>query len=110
MRHDGTETWYRCVKLGKGISRIEIEEETTRDIYAKLWTLTKGRRVRKRRYEIAEGEHVFQIDEFLDRDLVLCEVELGSEDEAVELQEWLASLVVRVVTGEPEYVNVNLAR
>ena len=61
MRHADTERWYRCVKLGKGISRIEIEEETTRELYAKLWALTKGKRVRKRRYEIEEGGHVFQI-------------------------------------------------
>lgn len=110
MRHDGTERWYRCVKLGKGISRIEIEEETSREIYAKLWPLTKGRRVRKRRYELSEGEHLFQIDEFVDRELFLCEVELRSEHERVELPDWLAPLVVRDVTGEAAYVNLNLAR
>lgn len=110
MRHGGTERWYRCVKLGKGISRIEIEEETSREIYVKLWPLTKGRRVRKRRYEITEGEHVFQIDEFVDRELFLCEVELRSEHERVELPDWLAPLVVREVTSEAAYVNLNLAR
>ena len=52
----------------------------------------------------------WQIDEFRHRDLVLAEIELDSEDEAVTFPSWLAPFVEREVTLEPEYVNINLAK
>jgi len=106
---DGTR-WYRTVKLGAGVSRIEVEEETTERIFRTLWRLTSGRRVRKRRFRVRHGDRVWEIDRFRDRLLVLAEVELPREDTPVEIPEWLARVVVREVTGEPEYVNLNLAR
>jgi CHAD domain-containing protein/CYTH domain-containing protein len=109
-RKDGEERWFRTVKLGSGLSRIEVDEETTREIFAKMWPLTKGRRVRKRRFVVPEGDLVWEIDLFLDRDLVLAEVELPTEDTLVPLPAWLAPLVVREVTDESAYVNLNLAR
>ena len=53
---------------------------------------------------------MWEVDEFTDRDLVLAEVELPSEDVEPRLPEWIAPYVEREVTGEPEYLNVNLAR
>jgi CYTH domain-containing protein len=53
------ERYFRTIKLGKGLSRIEVEEETDRALFTKLWSLTKGRRVRKRRHRI---EHIEMID------------------------------------------------
>jgi CHAD domain-containing protein/CYTH domain-containing protein len=110
VRGGGEERYYRCVKLGEGLRRIEIEEPTTRAIFARLWPLTKGKRVRKRRYVVEENGARWEIDEFRDRDLVLAEIELDSEDAEVRIPAWLAPHVVREVTGEPEYVNLNLAR
>jgi CYTH domain-containing protein len=104
------ERWYRTVKVGSGVTRVEHEEETTAEVFKRLWPLTKGRRVRKRRHEVPAGGSVWQIDEFLDRDLVLAEIELPSADAAAEPPEWLAPYIVRDVTDEPEYQNVNLAR
>jgi CYTH domain-containing protein len=98
------------VKLGDGIARIEIEEACTRELFAKLWPLTQGRRVRKRRFAIEDGAHVWEIDAFKDRDLYLAEVELDSPEEEVVLPEWLAPYVEREVTTDPTYVNANLAR
>lgn len=102
--------WYRTVKLGTGISRIEVEEETTESIFRALWRLTRGRRVRKRRYAVNDGDLVWEIDHFRDRRLVLAEVELPAEDTPVEVPEWLRAVLVREVTGDPAYVNLNLAR
>lgn len=109
-KKDGVERFYRTIKLGQGLSRIEIEEETTREIFARMWPLTKGRRVRKRRWKIPEGERTWEIDEFLDRELALAEVELPSEDAQAPIPPWLEPCVVREVTDEPTYVNLNLAR
>ncbi len=104
------ERWYRTVKVGSGLARLEHEEETTAEVFKRMWPLTRGRRVRKRRYEVPAGESVWQIDEFLDRDLVLAEIELPFRDAAVEPPEWLRPRLVREVTDDPEYQNVNLAR
>ena len=113
LRHlrDGvSERWVRTVKLGSGVVRTEVEEDTTAEIYATMWPLTEGRRLRKRRYVVVDGPLTWEIDEFLDRDLVLAEVELPSASLVVEPPAWLAPLLVREVTEEPEFANVNLAR
>lgn len=109
IRSGGTETYFRTVKLGRGMSRIEVEEETPADLFERMWPLTDGRRVHKRRYVVTEGDRTWEVDEFLDRPLFLAEVELPSEDASVVLPSWLAAVVDREVTGEDAYVNVNLA-
>jgi CHAD domain-containing protein/CYTH domain-containing protein len=107
---NGSQRFYRTIKAGTGLARLELEDETDARVFETLWPLTEGRRVRKRRFKIPEGDCVWEIDEFLDRDLVLAEVELPSTDAAVELPRWLAPYVVREVTSEAEYKNENLAR
>ncbi|HEX6040155.1 CHAD domain-containing protein [Longimicrobium sp.] len=102
--------YYRTVKLGTGISRVEVEEECDESTFRRLWPLTKGRRVRKLRYRVADGDLTWEIDRFRDRDLVLAEIELPSEDHLVTPPDWLRDHVVRDVTGEDEYVNINLAK
>lgn len=108
---DGAQAKYlRTVKLGRGVRRVEVEEECSRDVFEALWALTEGKRVRKRRFVVPEGDLAWEIDELLDRELVLAEIELPSEDTEVAIPEWLAPYVVREVTDEPAYVNVNLAQ
>ncbi len=106
----GNKKHFRTVKLGRGIERIEIEEEITAELFTALFALTKGRRVRKKRYAIVEGAYTWEIDVFTDRNLVLAEVELPSADIQPELPAWLEPYVVREVTDEDTYVNVNLAQ
>jgi CYTH domain-containing protein len=107
---DGREAWYRTVKLGHGLARLEIEEPTTREIFDAIWPLTDGCRVRKRRHRVPAGDLVWEIDAFADRDLVLAEVELPHPEATAEMPAWLAPYVVREVTDDPTYVNRNLAR
>jgi len=102
--------YYRTIKFGEGVARTEIEEETTAAIFDALWSLTRGHRLRKRRYSVDVDGQTWEIDEFRNRDLVLAEVELDSEDEAVEIPKWLAAAVQREVTLEPAFQNINLAR
>jgi CHAD domain-containing protein/CYTH domain-containing protein len=102
--------YYRTVKLGAGASRFELEEETTEAVFCKLWSLTRGKRVRKLRYRVQEGGLTWEIDRFRGRRLVLAEVELPTEDAKVDPPAWLRRLIVRDVTDEPDYVNINLAR
>jgi len=107
---DGEEHRYRTIKGGTGISRVEVEEEVPVALYEHLWPLTEGRRVFKRRHKVNDGALVWEIDDFSDRDLVLAEVELPSEETPVDPPEWLKPYVVREVTGEDEYANSNLAK
>jgi CHAD domain-containing protein/CYTH domain-containing protein len=102
--------FFRTVKLGRGIERIEIEEPISRKLFTGLYALTEGKRVEKRRYAIEEAGFVWEVDVFTDRELVLCEVELSSPTEQPELPAWLAPYVEREVTDEDEYVNLNLAK
>ena len=107
----GEATYFRTVKAGSGLERIEIEEETSREFFEAVWPLTRGARVWKRRYYIPEGDVVWEIDEFLDRpNLWLAEVELTHAEQVVDVPEWLAAVIVREVTFEPEYTNHALAK
>lgn len=106
---DGRVAWTRTVKVGTGISRVEIEEDTEPVLFESLWPLTAQARVEKVRYAVADGDLTWEIDVFLDRDLLLAEIELPSEDTPISFPAWLASCVTREVTGDPAYVNANLA-
>jgi len=113
IRHGSGRTeehFYRTVKLGEGVARTEIEEETTGSIFEAMWPLTKGHRLRKRRYHVEIDGRTWELDEFKNRDLVLAEIELESEDETVTFPDWLAPAVQREVTREPAFQNINLAR
>lgn len=99
----------RTIKAGRGVQRVEIEETTTREVFDVLWPLTEGSRVLKRRYTVEDAGLVWEIDEFLDRDLVLAEVELPSSDVQPPIPRWLEPVLDREVTTEDRYVNVNLA-
>ncbi len=101
---------FRTVKGGKGLARIEVEEQCTKKLFAALWPLTEGRRVIKKRHLIADGAREWAIDQFTDRKLVLAEVELPSTETEVTLPSWLAPYVVREVTEERGFVNAILAR
>jgi CHAD domain-containing protein/CYTH domain-containing protein len=107
---DGTVRCFRTVKVGSGLVRLEVEEETDPALFARLWPLTRGRRVRKRRHVVREGNLAWEVDVFTDRALVLAEVELPGPEVEVQPPPWLAPYVEREVTGEAAYVNAALAK
>lgn len=110
-REGSTLTYYRTIKTGQGISRFEIEEETTQTFFEAVWPLTRGARVQKRRYLMPDGEVTWEIDEFLDREgLWLAEVELTDADHVVDVPRWLSAVMDREVTDDPRYTNHALAR
>jgi CYTH domain-containing protein len=102
--------YFRTVKLGSGLERLEFEEETTEVFFLTVWPLTRGRRVQKRRYTVASGSDEWEIDEFIDRPLVLAEIELEHAQQAVSPPLWLEPHIEREVTDDPEYSNYALAR
>lgn len=110
QHRDGRTAYFRTVKMGSGVVRLELEEETTKEVFEHLWLLTEGRRLRKRRYLVPAGDRYWEVDEFLDRDLVLAEQELVDADAPVAIPDWLAPVLVREVTTEKPYTNRSLAR
>jgi CYTH domain-containing protein len=110
VEENGRERWYRTVKLGQGLSRPEFEDETTAEVFLAMWPLTQGHRLRKRRHVIPEGALTWEIDEFLDRQLVLAEVEIPTAETKVAIPDWVTAVLDREVTGEVPYLNSTLAR
>ena len=111
MRSSDGARFFRTIKIGAGLERFELEEETSEAFFTTVWPLTRGARIFKRRYYVPDGDVVWEIDEFLDRPAFwLAEVELESADQRVKIPEWLEGVVEREVTDERGYTNHALAR
>ena len=106
----GNVRFFRTVKVGSGVVRLELEDETDERTFLHLWQLTDGRRLKKRRHVVADGDARWEIDEFLDRPLWLAELEIPSEDATIRIPDWLRPVLVREVTTERGYSNRSLAR
>jgi CYTH domain-containing protein len=108
---DGSVRFYRTLKTGTGLERIEIEEECAEAFFTAAWPLTRGARVHKRRYYVPVADGVWEIDEFLDRpNFFLAEFEMERVDQRVEIPVWLAPVLEREVTEERGYTNRALAK
>jgi CYTH domain-containing protein len=107
---DGTIRLVRTLKTGRGLVRTEIEEDVSPELFDALWPLTAGRRVRKRRTRVSIGTKMLEIDVFLDRTLVLAEVEVQRIDDAVDLPQWMLEVLVAEVTDDESYSNAKLAQ
>jgi CYTH domain-containing protein len=90
-----------------GLSRFEWEKEISKTEAEALLKLCEKTIISKTRYEVAVGNHLFEVDEFSgdNKGLVVAEVELGSEDEKFSKPDWLAD----EVTGDLKYYNSNLS-
>jgi len=97
------------VKRGGGLVRDEAEIELDPGAFDRLWPLTEGRRLQKRRYLIDAGELTIELDVYAGalEGLLVAEVEFADEDAAAGFQppEWFG----REVTGKSEYLNETLA-
>ena len=107
---NGHTAYVRTVKVGAGLVRTELEEETSAEMFQKMWPLTKGRRLTKKRHRVPQGDFIWEIDEFTDRQLVLAEIELPSAETEVKIPDWLQPWVEREVTGEVAFLNSTLAK
>src|SRR5690606_15356049 len=90
-----------------GTSRFEWEKEIDLEEGKSLLLLCEKPIIDKYRYEVKSGNHLFEVDEFLDDNLglVVAEVELNSEDEVYLKPHWLGE----EVTGDPRYYNSQLS-
>jgi len=111
QRHaNGTTRLIRTLKIGRGLVRSEIETDVSPNVFDAVWPMTAARRVRKRRTTVSTGTRLLEIDVFLDRTLVLAEVEVEQVDDAVDLPTWILDVLVAEVTDDPAYSNAHLAQ
>lgn len=109
---DGTLSYRQTTKRRVGAFSFE-ERESTIDEATWRAELRRAdpdsRPIRKTRHVVPHGDQTLELDVFEEPPgLVVLEVELDSEDEPVELPDWLGEW--REVTGDERYLNVSLAR
>jgi CYTH domain-containing protein len=101
---------YLTIKgITEGATRREYEYSIpVQDATDMLDGLCEGPIIEKQRYRVPLGTLVWEIDEFFgdNRGLVVAEVELESEDQAIDKPAWLG----KEVTEDPRYYNANLVQ
>jgi adenylate cyclase len=118
VESDGTEVRVRdrdgaatlTVKKGRGVVRTEEEIDIGSDEFDRLWPLTDGRRVEKRRHLIpAAAGLTIELDVYAGHleSLATAEVEFGSEADSRDFAppDWFG----RELTGDARFSNQRLA-
>lgn len=91
-----------------GTTRIEVEEEIAVAKAETLLKLSLPGVIDKTRYEIPQGKHTWEVDEFYEdnQGLTVAEIELSAEDESFKKPKWLG----KEVTGDKKYYNSQLSK
>lgn len=107
VRLEGEEARLNIKSAEIGSRRQEFDYLIPVDDARALLALAVGGVLAKRRHLVQMGAHLWEIDEFLgdNAGLVVAEVELDAEDEAVDLPAWIGA----EITHLPRYYNLNLA-
>ena len=91
-----------------GVSRFEWEKEIELDEARQLLKLCEKGVIEKTRYEIISGKHTIEIDVFHGENsgLIMAEIELESENEAILKPNWLGE----EVTNDERYYNAYISQ
>ena len=94
--------------ITEGLSRLEFEYPIPSDEARNLLDLCEKPLIEKTRTRIAIGKLVWEVDEFFGDNvgLIVAEVELEDENQAVDLPSWIGE----EVSGDPRYFNSSLIR
>lgn len=107
VRLEGEQARLNIKSREVGASRQEFDYLIPPQDARALIALCVGGVVEKRRHHVEHGGHLWEIDEFLgdNAGLLVAEVELAAEDEAIAMPDWAGA----EVTHLPRYYNLNLA-
>lgn len=91
-----------------GTTRFEWETEISLMEAKPLLNLCEKGVIRKIRYEVKYGRHVYEVDVFEgdNEGLIIAEIELSAANEAFEKPDWLGI----EVTNDPRYYNAYLSQ
>jgi adenylate cyclase len=101
------EKGYLTIKgITVGASRLEFEYDIPLDDANAMLELCEKPIIEKNRSKIEHAGLVWEVDEFFgaNEGLTVAEVELQSEDQQIDLPDWVGE----EVTGDPRYFNSNL--
>ena len=90
-----------------GASRVEFEYEIpSKDANEMLDDMCEKPIIEKSRYKISHAGLTWEVDEFagVNQGLIVAEVELESEDQAIDMPPWAGE----EVSDDPRYFNANL--
>jgi CYTH domain-containing protein len=111
--HNGVVSYFYTVKRSTKDPRVRIESDK-KISRLRYWWLSRQhdprtQTIRKDRYKLPFMSHILELDVYkgFHQFLVILEVELGREDEKVELPH---ILLVREVTDNANFKNANIAR
>ena len=102
-----SQAWLTIKGKTRGMSRAEYDYRIPLADARELLKLCDEGLIEKRRFRIAHGLHVWEVDVFHGENegLVVAEVELRNEKEEPEMPPWVG----REVTDDPRYFNSALA-
>ena len=109
VRTKGAKAFLTIKGVTKGISRMEFEYEiSVEDADWLLTNLCEKPLIEKTRYNETYNGHTWEVDVFFGENdgLVVAEVELADEDEALQLPSWVGE----EVSSDPRYFNSNLMK
>ena len=109
VRVAGEQAWLTIKGKTQGIARLELEYSIpVADAMQLLDQLCLTPLIEKYRYRIAQGDLVWEIDEFLGENagLVVAEIELSAADQQFDRPDWLGD----EVSDDPRYFNSALIR
>lgn len=99
------EDYIFCLKDRKETKRREAEFKLDEETFNKYWPLTVGARVYKKRLVKKVKNNTIELDAFMDRLLLLAEIEVTSEDQMDALPK-----LGMDVTGNSSWTNKSLSR
>lgn len=107
VRLEGDEARLNIKSAEIGARRQEFDYLIPPEEARALLALAVGGVLHKRRHLVRVDDHLWEVDEFLGENtgLVVAEVELDAEDEAIRIPEWAGP----EITHLPRYYNLNLA-
>lgn len=91
-----------------GTSRFEWETDLTKEEAESLLRLCEKGLIDKTRYEVPNGDLIFEVDEFhgANDGLIIAEIELPEVSTTIKLPEWIGE----EVTGDHRYYNSSLSK
>jgi CYTH domain-containing protein len=107
VRIAGDQAYLTVKGATQGNTRAEFEYAIPVEDAEQMLALCDGPIIEKIRHTIAQGEHVWEVDEFLGQNagLVVAEIELASEAETFFKPPWVG----REVSDDTRYFNSQLA-
>ena len=107
IRVSGEQAWLTVKGRTRSATRAEFEYAIPRDDANAMLALCQEPPISKTRYRIPVDTHEFEVDVFdgANAGLIIAEVELTHEHEAVMLPDW----ITKEVTGDVRYYNSSLA-